>query len=215
LRYTKTGRSRFVGQLEAAQAFARAVRRAGLPAAYSAGFHPHLKLSFQGALPLGVESLCEEAYLTLAVPVEPQTAMNSLNDALPEGMRVEEMVAVARRHRRPPLACVTYRVSNLPEWELRTLLAVWSRRLDDPLVRKTKSREVSFRLSDVLRDIRRAGESSVDMDLMEGGERFFRPVAVLRHLLGEAAESLSRCRVCKTAITYTEVEDACRAHHQC
>jgi radical SAM-linked protein len=41
----------------------RAIRRAGLPMAYSQGFHPKPRVSFGPALPVGVESRCE--YLDL------------------------------------------------------------------------------------------------------------------------------------------------------
>ena len=43
--------------------FARAIRRARLPIAYSQGFHPLPRFSFGPALPLGVES--EEEFLIL------------------------------------------------------------------------------------------------------------------------------------------------------
>ena len=42
-----------------------AVRRAGLPIAYSAGFSPHPKISYAGGAPTGVAS--EAEYLSLAL----------------------------------------------------------------------------------------------------------------------------------------------------
>ena len=94
MQYTRLGKVRFFGQLEIAQCFARAVRRSGLRAAYTRGFHPHLKLSFNDALPVGMESRVAEACLTLAEPADPEKIRAVLNCHLPEGMRVDERCQV-------------------------------------------------------------------------------------------------------------------------
>ena len=56
---TKTGPARLLGHLEWKEAIIRAFRRAGLPLAFSQGFHPMPRLSFMQALPLGISSLGE------------------------------------------------------------------------------------------------------------------------------------------------------------
>jgi radical SAM-linked protein len=48
LRYTKRGRLRFTSHRDIARAFERALRRARVPMAYSAGFSPHPKISWVG-----------------------------------------------------------------------------------------------------------------------------------------------------------------------
>ena len=53
LRYTKRGRLRFTSHRDIARAFERALRRAEVPMAYSAGFSPHPKISWVGAAPTG------------------------------------------------------------------------------------------------------------------------------------------------------------------
>ena len=51
LRYAKRGRLRFSSHRDLARVFERAVRRAGVPMAYSQGFSPHPKISWAGAVP--------------------------------------------------------------------------------------------------------------------------------------------------------------------
>ena len=56
VRFSKTGKIRFIGHRDVARVTERAVRKAGLPVAYSEGFSPRMKLSFGLALPTGYES---------------------------------------------------------------------------------------------------------------------------------------------------------------
>ena len=56
VRFSKTGKIRFIGHRDVARVTERAVRRVGLPVAYSEGFSPRMKMSFGLALPTGYES---------------------------------------------------------------------------------------------------------------------------------------------------------------
>jgi radical SAM family uncharacterized protein/radical SAM-linked protein len=57
--FSKTGDARFLSHRNTMDVLERAIRAAGLPARYSEGFNPHMKLSMGPALPLGLESLHE------------------------------------------------------------------------------------------------------------------------------------------------------------
>ncbi|MDR1152151.1 MAG: TIGR03936 family radical SAM-associated protein, partial [Bifidobacteriaceae bacterium] len=48
VRYAKRGSLRFCSGRDVGRAFERAIRRAGVPIAYSAGFHPHPRISYLG-----------------------------------------------------------------------------------------------------------------------------------------------------------------------
>ena len=65
LRYAKLGKVRFTSHRDTARVWERAMRRAGVPVAVSAGFTPRPRLSFGLALPTGAESVAE--YLDLEV----------------------------------------------------------------------------------------------------------------------------------------------------
>jgi len=59
VRYNKRGRVRFLSHRDVARCLERAVRRAGLPVAYSQGFSPRARLHFGLALSNGFESDAE------------------------------------------------------------------------------------------------------------------------------------------------------------
>lgn len=65
VRFSKTGKIRFIGHRDVARVTERAVRKVGLPVAYSEGFSPRMKLSFGLALPTGYESEAEFVELPL------------------------------------------------------------------------------------------------------------------------------------------------------
>lgn len=92
VRYAKRGRLRFTSHRDFARAFERALRRAEIPMAYSAGFSPHPKISYVGAAPTGVASEAEYLEIGLARECDPEAVRAALDAALPEGLDVVEVV---------------------------------------------------------------------------------------------------------------------------
>src|SRR6201991_4995413 len=80
LRFAKRGRLRFLSHRDVARSFERALRRAGVPVAYSHGFSPHPRLSWVGAAPTGTASEAEYVEIGLTQSVEP-TALAAALDA--------------------------------------------------------------------------------------------------------------------------------------
>lgn len=94
LRYAKRGRLRFTSHRDFARAFERALRRAQVPMAYSAGFTPHPKISYIGAAPTGVASEAEYVEIGLQRQVEVEPLRVALDQALPPGIDIVEAIAV-------------------------------------------------------------------------------------------------------------------------
>ncbi len=92
LRYAKRGRLRFTSHRDFQRAFERAVRRTGLPIAYSAGFSPHPKISYANAAPTGAASEAEYLEVGLARRCPPPYVRVTLDAALPPGLDVLEVV---------------------------------------------------------------------------------------------------------------------------
>ena len=92
IKYAKRGRLRFTSHRDFQRAFERALRRAQVPMAYSAGFTPHPKISYAGAAPTGVAS--EAEYLEIAVTraCDPVSLATVLDAALPVGLDVLEVI---------------------------------------------------------------------------------------------------------------------------
>jgi radical SAM-linked protein len=83
---------RFASHRDFARALERAIRRAGVPIAHSAGFSPHPRVSYVGAAPTGAASEAEYAELALRSQVEPRWLRSALDTALPPGLDVVECV---------------------------------------------------------------------------------------------------------------------------
>jgi len=92
VRYAKRGRLRFTSHRDFARAFERALRRAAVPMAYSAGFSPHPKVSYVGAAPTGMASEAEYLEIGLAAPVDVRQLRDALDASLPPGLDVLECV---------------------------------------------------------------------------------------------------------------------------
>ncbi len=92
LRYTKRGRLRFTSHRDIARAFERALRRAQVPMAYSAGFSPHPKISWVGAAPTGVASEAEYVEISVAERVDLVRLQQALDESLPAGIDITEVV---------------------------------------------------------------------------------------------------------------------------
>ncbi|MBF9132372.1 DUF2344 domain-containing protein [Plantactinospora sp. S1510] len=92
IRYAKRGPLRFTSHRDFARAFERALRRAGVPVAFSQGFTPHPKISYASAAPTGVASEAEYLEIGLQAPVDPSDLRTALDSALSPGLDVLDAV---------------------------------------------------------------------------------------------------------------------------
>jgi radical SAM-linked protein len=92
LRYTKRGPLRFASHRDLARALERALRRAQVPMAFSAGFSPHPKVSYMGAAPTGAASEAEYFEIGLSRRCDPEQVRAALDASLPAGIDVLECV---------------------------------------------------------------------------------------------------------------------------
>ncbi|MBI5043173.1 MAG: TIGR03960 family B12-binding radical SAM protein [Nitrospirae bacterium] len=86
IKYTRTGKLRFLSHLELMTAIIRTFRRTDIPVAYSKGFTAHPKLSFGPALPVGTESDSEYLDAELIHKISLDKVLSALNAQFPHGM---------------------------------------------------------------------------------------------------------------------------------
>lgn len=91
--FEKTGNAKYISHLDLNRCMQRAIRRSGLPAWYTEGFHPHMYLMFAMALSLGAESLCESMDVRLTREVPPEEVLDRLNAVLPVGLKAVDVHA--------------------------------------------------------------------------------------------------------------------------
>jgi radical SAM-linked protein len=92
VKYAKRGRARFTSHRDFGRAFERALRRAGVPMAYSSGFSPHPRISYANAAPTGAASEAEYLEIGLGAACDPHKVRDVLDEALPPGLDVVEVV---------------------------------------------------------------------------------------------------------------------------
>lgn len=99
VRFTKTGKMRFLSHHDLMRLFERALRRTGLPLRMTEGYNPHPVIAFPTALGLGIESLDEILEFELTSWTAPRTIEKQLGEQLPEGVTVASAEAFDRKQR--------------------------------------------------------------------------------------------------------------------
>lgn len=88
LRFSKTGRLKYISHLDINRAMGRAFKRAEIPLWYTEGFNPHPYMSFSLPLSLGVESLCESVDIRLIDNITNEEIKSRMNAVLPADLKI-------------------------------------------------------------------------------------------------------------------------------
>jgi len=88
---------KYIGHLDMARAWERAIRRARLPLAYTQGFHPQPRIQFAAALPVGFTGRAEMVDIFLNEELAPDVLLEKLAAALPPGIQPTQAVPVPRK----------------------------------------------------------------------------------------------------------------------
>jgi radical SAM family uncharacterized protein/radical SAM-linked protein len=86
--FHKVGELKFLSHLELMRAFARALRRAGIPLAYTQGFNPQPRCSLAQALAVGITGLRELGEVELSQRMEPEEMLAAWNRRLPPELKI-------------------------------------------------------------------------------------------------------------------------------
>jgi len=95
--FAKSENLRFISHLDLARTWERALRRAGMPLAFSQGFHPQPKLVFAAALPVGCTGEAEIMDVVLTQSMPPRRVQTGLGPRLPDGLTVKDVTPVYER----------------------------------------------------------------------------------------------------------------------
>lgn len=90
--FSLAGDLRFISHHDCIRLFKRALARAGLPVKFSGGFNPQPKLSLPLPRPVGVASQCDALVVDFDEPVDADDARSSLDETMPEGIRIARAV---------------------------------------------------------------------------------------------------------------------------
>jgi radical SAM-linked protein len=156
VRYAKRGRLRFISHRDFARALERALRRAGAPVAFSAGFSPHPKISYVGAAPTGAASEAEYVEIGLAERMDPAAFAAAVDASLPPGLDVVECVEAfgGSLPDRIDGSAWDVRLPGVPVAAAEAALAAFLAAESVPVERRTKD---GFRTIDARAAVRHAG----------------------------------------------------------
>lgn len=102
---------KYISHLDLMKAFERALRRSGLPIAYSQGFNPHPQMVFGLPLPVGVASEAEYADFDLSEPVDAVEFADRLNRQMPKGLKImDARVKLSRANIMASISAATYEI---------------------------------------------------------------------------------------------------------
>jgi radical SAM-linked protein len=141
LTYSKLDQARWLSHLELVSAIYRTLRRSGLPLVYTAGYHPLPRVSFHGALPVGLESLEETLDVQLSASLEPALLVETLNRALPPGLRILDAILLPQRLPPPRREMAVYQVETPEDTFSRQTAEEFLARKEFPAIRRRPHKE--------------------------------------------------------------------------
>ena len=208
LTFTKLDRARFFSHLELSMALIRALRRSSIELCYSAGYHPHPKISFATATSVGMESKHEYMDITAREYSGNLNALISeINSALPHGIEVldMQMLSYSAKDLAQSLRGFIYELllpANIDNDRMAVIKENMEKFLAAPLFniqRLSKGKTITKDIRPFIENmsIDTAGKK-VDLTVRHAQSGSARPVDIITNVLGYNADQLGQIRVVKT-----------------
>jgi radical SAM family uncharacterized protein/radical SAM-linked protein len=164
--YAKRGPAKYFGHLELVKVFMRAFRRAGISLRFSEGFHPAPKISFESALPVGIESTQEHFLLEVPLHVKKSSLIDRVNEQLPEGLTITGCTEVPKGAPKQDLKPSRHTVTLKGEAFSESKLNHFVRSKTWPLTKTNpKGRTKTVDLKELVTDLRLLSPSTTQMTL--------------------------------------------------
>ena len=104
IKFKKEGNLRFIGHLDVMRHFQKVMRRARIPIAFTAGYNPHMIMSFASPLGIGLTSEGEYFDIELAGHISSAEAVRRMNAVTAEGMEVISFRQIAEEKKMTAMA---------------------------------------------------------------------------------------------------------------
>jgi radical SAM family uncharacterized protein/radical SAM-linked protein len=218
--FQKVGELRFLSHLELMRALTRALRRAGVPLAYTQGFNPQPRLSLAQALAVGIQGLRELGEVELVRRMEPEEMLAGWNRQLPPELKI--LRAWEAPLNGPSLSAgvrgAVYQIQLAPNgWDPSVLTALGTTEAcaaflaqeSIPVEATKKGKTVSLDARSLLQEFAAAdndGPPAWQMRVRMGPTGGVKPAAVMRSFLvgrvppGDLDRMVSSLRIARTAL---------------
>ena len=106
IKFKKYGSLRFIGHLDVMRFFQKVMRRAQIPIAFTAGYNPHMIMSFASPLGIGLTSEGEYFDIELAGHISSAEAVRRMNAVTADGIEVVSFRQIAEEKKMTGMAIV-------------------------------------------------------------------------------------------------------------
>jgi len=175
VQYAKHGRMRFASHRDFQRSLERALRRAQVPVAMSAGFSPHPRISYANSAPTGSSSHAEYLEVALTEPRDPEKVLADVSAALPEGFDLVRVVVATDR-----------------ELATRLEASVWQIELPETSATELDTAVSAFLVADEI----------IVGRMMKDGLRRFDARGAVRHIEVQTHETDSSCAILRAVVQH-------------
>lgn len=209
LEFRKDDLVRHLGLLDLQRTMQRALRRSGLPIAYSNGFNPHIVMSFASALSSGIPGDAELLDVSLKGDVTAEECMQAMNRVLPPSLPVTRVRVVDDRFPKVSAALrqAQYAIT-LTGGDAKKIAAAVPAFLNETEImalRKTKRQETMVNIRPMLHELTADYDAANDICCMTARVSFVEAATLKPDLLMEALANytgaeLPRCEIRRTKL---------------
>lgn len=209
LEFRKGDIVRHLGLLDLQRTMQRALRRSGLPVAYSKGFNPHMVMAFASALSSGIPGDAELLDVSLTGETTEEACLTAMNRVLPPALRASRVRLVDDRF--PKVAAA------LEQAEYRiTLFGGAARAIGESIpaflsqdeimaLRKTKKSETMVNIRPMIHELTAQYDEGADTLVMTARVSFveaatLKPDLLLEALCTHAQATLPRHEIRRTRL---------------
>ena len=183
IKFAKNGVMQYIGHLDLMRYFQKAVTRAKIPVAYSAGFNPHQIMSFAAPLGLGVTSEGEYFDLDTTEDVDTVQLVKDLDACMVDGMKVIDATVLAD-DAKPSMSLVAacdYIITPKDSSLDLSAFTDWNKEDEYLMVKKTKKSENTIDIKPLIYKLE-VVDGCVKTQLASGSVANLKPVEMMNVL---------------------------------
>lgn len=198
---------RHLGLLDLQRTIQRALRRSGLPIAYSNGFNPHIVMSFASALSSGVPGDAELLDVSLNGDTTEEACLEAMNRVLPPALKVSRIRLVDDRFPKVTAAMqqAQYRITLRGENTEKMVSAIADFLKEEEIMalRKTKKAETMVNIRPMIHVLDAEYNDAEDTAVIIARVSFvetatLKPDLLMNTLAKYAGVELPKCEITRT-----------------
>ena len=194
IKFTKTGRLRYISHLDLCRTMQPAMIRAKIPLWYTEGFNPHPKMVFAQPLPLFVESRCEFLDIKIVENVTCEELKTRLRAAFTDELYVLDVYVPSAKF--TEIAYASYEIKGLPvtAGDIKALL---SGAIE--IVKKTKSgAKKTVDIREQVKSVTLRPDGTVECVLSASGDKYLNPDIFAKAAASRIGADADKCEITRT-----------------